>query len=302
MKITKNILLTLLFISTSLFSQSGGNYVYQEEFNSQGTWTKDNNEIRELYVSNGKYYFEHKKKEESREFTTRTFNIDMTKDFEIETSILKISGEQDFGMSFLFDYKDSNNYTEFGITSTGYYRVAESISGKYSNIKSWTISSFVKKGNYGTNKLNIKKKGNRITYYINNSYVYGMDFKKFKGSKMGFRLYRNQKVAIDYFRVKQASSTINTTNTVTKTILFEGYNNNNNSWSEADNENSYLKIANGDYNFEHKRTSGGWNTSIEKYINTSKDFSITAQIKKVSGVNNNGYGIIFGRKMDRMQK
>jgi len=301
MKITKNILLTLLFISTSLFSQSGGNYVYQEEFNSQGTWTKDNNEIRELYVSSGKYYFEHKKKEGSREFTTRTFNIDMTKDFEIETSILKISGEQDFGMSFLFDYKDSNNYTEFGITSTGYYRVAESISGKYSNIKSWTSSSFVKKGNYGTNKLNIKKKGNRITYYINNSYVYGMDFKKFKGSKMGFRLYRNQKVAIDYFRVKQASSTINTTNTANKTILFEGFNNNNNGWSESNSNNVRLAIENGDYILDHKRESGGWSSTISKYINSSRKFRITAQIKKVSGIQNNGYGVTFGKKDNNNQ-
>ena len=44
-------------------------------------------------------------------------------------------------LSFLFDYKDSDDYREFGITSTGYYRVAESKEGSYSTIKSWTESS-----------------------------------------------------------------------------------------------------------------------------------------------------------------
>ncbi|PQJ78465.1 hypothetical protein BTO18_04335 [Polaribacter porphyrae] len=273
--------------------------MYQEEFYNQGTWTKGNDDIRELKVNNGKYYFQHKKNEGSRHITTRSFTIDFNRNFEIETSILKVSGVQDYGMSFLFDYKDSNNYTEFGITSTGYYRVAETNSGTYRNIKSWTSSSSVKKGNYATNKLTIKKIGNRITFYVNNAYMYGMDFKSFKGNKLGFLLYKNQKVAIDYFRVKYTD--VATTNTVTKntnskTILFEGFNNNDNQWSISNTENVRLAIENGNYNINHKRETGGWATTIKKYINTSRDYRITAQIKKSSGIQNNGYGITFGKK------
>lgn len=295
MKFKSAILFLSLFAISSLSLWSQTSYVYQEEFDSQGSWTKDNNDIRELYVSNGKYYFEHKKKEGSREYTTRTFYIDFTKDFEIETSITKISGIQDYGMSFLYDYKDTDNYTEFGITATGYYRVAESKDGNYSNIKSWSESSYIKQGNYGVNKLKIKKKGNRITYYINNSYVYGMDYKKFKGSKMGFRLYRDQKVAVDYFRVKYSGSTTNT-NAASKTILFEGFNNKDNNWSETNTSDVRLAVEGGDYVFNHKRESGGWSSTIEKYINSSRNFRITAQIKKVSGVQNNGFGVTFGKK------
>ncbi len=298
MKLKSAILCLSLFLVGNLSLWAQSSYVYQEEFDSQGSWTKGNNDIRELYVSNGKYYFEHKKTEGSRDFTTRTFFIDFTKDFEIETSILKISGVQDYGISFLYDYKDTDDYTEFGITSSGYYRVAESKNGSYNSIKSWTASSFVKKGNYGTNKLKIKKKGSRITYYINGSYVYGMDFKKFKGSKMGFRLYRNQKVAIDYFRVKYTSGTTTNTNTNTasKTILFEGFNNKNNNWSETNTTDVRLSIENGDYIVDHKRETGGWSTTIKKYINTSRNFRITAQIKKSTGIQNNGYGVTFGKE------
>lgn len=295
---------TLLLLAFSLFSFASGwaqqSYVYQEEFSSQGNWTKDNNDIRELYVSNGKYYFEHKRKEGFREFSTRTFYLNKSKDFEIETSILKISGEQDYGMSFLFDYKDDTNYREFGITSTGYFRVAESKEGSYSTIKSWTNSTYIKKGNYATNKLKVKKKGNRVTFYINGTYVYGMDYRTFLGSKMAFRLYRDQKVAVDYFRVKYTSTTSTTTtktnNSGSKTILFEGYNNNNNNWAEQNDSKVRLAVENGDYIIDHKRDTKGWTSTIKKPINTSRNFRITAQIKKQSGIQNNGYGVTFGRK------
>lgn len=299
MKLRATILLLALFTisSVSLWSQS---YVYQEEFSSPGSWTNANNDIRELYVSNGKYYFEHKKKEGFREITTRTFYINKSKDFEIETSFTKISGEQDYGMSFLFDYKDSDDYREFGITSTGYYRVAESINGSYSTLKSWTVSSAIKKGNYATNTLKIKKKGNRVTFYANGTYLYGMDYKTFLGSKMGFRLWRDQKVGIDYFRVKYSGGTTNTnttnTNTGSKTILFEGFNNNDNSWSQQNDSKVRLAVEGGDYIVDHKRESGGWSSTIYKKIDASRNFRITAQIKKQSGIQNNGYGVTFGKK------
>lgn len=293
----KSTILFIPFLILNSFSLSAQSYIYQEEFASQGNWTKADNDIRDLYVSNGKYYFEHKKTEGSREVTTRSFTIDSSRDFEIETSILKISGVQDYAMSFLYNYEDDDDFSEFGITATGYYRIAKSESGTYSNIKSWTKSSFVKEGNYGTNILKIKKSGKRITFYINGSYVHGMDFVKFSGTKMGFKIYRNQKVAIDYFRVKYLGGTTTTnTNTASKTILFEGFNNKNNNWSEVNSSDNYASITGGDYIIERKISSGGYAPTISKYIDTKRDFRITAQIKKISGANNNGFGIVFGRK------
>ena len=47
---------------------------------------------------------------------------------------------------------------------------------------------------------------------------------------------------------------------------------------------------------EHKRESGGWSSSIQKYINASRNFRITAQIKKADGIQNNGFGVTFGKK------
>lgn len=298
MKLKSTLLLLALFtISTSLWSQS---YVYQEEFKYQGNWTRVDNEDVELYVYNGKYNFDHKIAKGYKEVTTKTFYLNESKDFEIETAFTKISGEQDYGMSFLFDYDNKDNYREFGITATGYYRVAESVDADYSSIKKWTKDTSIKQGNYATNVLKIKKIGNRLTFFINGTYVYGMDYKTFLGSKMGFRLYRNQKVGIDYFRVKYSggttTNTTTNTNTGSKTILFEGYNNNDNGWAEQNNSNVRLALESGDYIIDHKRDTKGWTSAIKKTINTSRNFRITAQIKKQSGIQNNGYGVTFGRK------
>jgi len=282
----------LLLFTVSVLGQS--NLVYFETFNSQGNWTKGDNSVRNLYVSNGRYYFEHKKNEGSREISTRSFVIDFTKDFEIDTSILKVSGEQDYGISFLYDYKDEKNYREFGYTATGYYRIAESKKGVYNNIKSWAKSSSLRTGNNTSNTLRIKKLGKRITFYINGTYVKGLDYKSFMGNKMALKLYRKQKIGISHFRVKYLGST--TTSSESKTILFEGFNGNSNNWSESSTSDVNLAISNGDYIFDHKRASGGWSSTIEKKYDTSKDFRISAQLKKKSGITDNGYGIIFGRK------
>ncbi|MFY7670123.1 hypothetical protein ACOSP6_03450 [Tenacibaculum sp. MEBiC06402] len=304
--ITLSSLLFFTFSLGVLTNIKAQTYVYQEEFYSQSNWTKGNNDDRELYVSDGKYYFHHKQNTGFREFTTRTFNLDFNRDFEILTSIKKISGEQDRGISFLFDYQDKDNYTEFGYTATGYYRVAESTTQKkYTNIKSWTSSSYINKGNYSSNNLRIKKSGGRLSFYINGSYVYGMDFSRFKGKKMAMRLYRNQKVAIDYFRVKYIGSSGgsaggaaggSTASKTSKTILFEGFNNNNNNWHQQDDSSARLSVENGEYVFNHRRQTGGWSSTIVKYINSSRNFRISAQIKKVSGIQNNGFGITFGKK------
>ena len=130
MKSFKKILLFSFLITYCAFGQTSNNYVYQENFDSKGTWPTGNNDNRELNIYNGRYYFEHKRTEKSWRLSTGTFNLDTNKDFDIETSIQKISGIDNSGISFIYDFKDDNNYKEFGYTSNGYFRVAELQSGK----------------------------------------------------------------------------------------------------------------------------------------------------------------------------
>jgi hypothetical protein len=293
MKTFKIFFLLICLSSFSTFSQSY--YVYEENFDGSSNWPEGNTEFTELSVYNNRYYFEHKRTEKSWQVITSEFDLDSSKDFEIETKIKKISGSANSGITFKYDYKDADNYKELGIATNGYFRVAQSVNGTYSNLKAWTKSDKVITGNYSTNILSISKKGNTVSFYVNDFYVYSTTHKAFVGKKMAIALYKNQKISIDYIRAKSSGTKKKVVTKNTKTILFEGFNNNNNNWAIADDADRTFQVKDGDYHIHHKRDHKGWSTSIEKEIDTKRDFKIAAQIKKVSGITNNGYGIMFGR-------
>ncbi|MGJ8743178.1 hypothetical protein [Polaribacter sp.] len=297
MNILRKILFLTFLISYSISSQNS-NYVFQENFdNNNGNWPVGSNENRVLSVYGGKYYFEHKRTKDSWRVTSSDFNLDTSKDFEIETSIQKISGVENSGISFYYDFKDSDNYREFGYSSNGYFRVAENKNKKYTTSKAWTKSDKIKTGNYGINTLKISRKGNYITFYINGSYVYSMTHKDYIGKKIGVAIYKNQKIAIDYLKVKNVSSTnFNNNNLV---ILNEDFNGNSSEeWSEAEDENRKFRLANGKYYLNHKRKEKGYLTHINKYFDSSKDFELETKLFKISGDTNSPYGILWGKKGD----
>lgn len=71
---------------------------------------------------------------------------------------------------------------------------------------------------------------------------------------------------------------------------------NRNKWSEKDSNDVLLKFEGGAYTFEHKRNSGNWMTWMGTTADWKKDFTIHAILEKVSGVDDYGYGIIWGLK------
>lgn len=294
MKILKNILFLFLLVQFTALSQTAyTDYAYEENFNGKNSWPQGSNDRRELKIYNGRYYFEHKKTESNWQVITPTVNLDKLRDFEIETSIQKISGVQNSAISFIFDYKDNKNYREFSFTATGYYRVTEVINNSYKNIKAWTKSDKVKTGNYSVNNLKVIKKGLDITFYINGTNLFNINNKSFIGKQLGIAIFKNQKISIDFIRAKYLSSK-KTSPAKNKTILFEGFTDNTNNWATTNTNDALLEIKNGDYIFEHKRETSGWNSTITKKIDVTKDFRISTEIKKISGINNNGFGLTFG--------
>ena len=67
-----------------------------------------------------------------------------------------------------------------------------------------------------------------------------------------------------------------------------------NDWTETDGENSFSTVLNGYYILEHKRTSMSWLFTKSLYLNPNEDFYIETKMTQLSGITNDGYGIIFG--------
>lgn len=74
----------------------------------------------------------------------------------------------------------------------------------------------------------------------------------------------------------------------------EEFTDNRNHWDLAENRNVSIKIQEGSLHFEHRRRSGGWALSKKIPLNKEKDFVIAASISKVFGINNHGFGIVYG--------
>ena len=68
-------------------------------------------------------------------------------------------------------------------------------------------------------------------------------------------------------------------------------------WNIASNENIETAVKDGLYHISHKR-AGGYYWFFWKSIvaNPDKDFSIESVITQESGVDNNGYGLVWGTK------
>ena len=295
---TKHLFLAF-FLSTFAFTVYAQKTIYNENFSNTNNWPVGNNSTRELKVKNGKYYFEHKRADKNWNVTTREIEINTNNDFEIEMSFQKISGTKSNATGLMYGAKDGDNAYHF-VLSNNQYRISEKKDGKFKAIKAWTVSNSIKTDYYDYNKLKVVKKGSNMYYYINNALVATENFKPFFGKKLAILVYNKQKVAVDYFKVKQNSNTplvVNNTATTKGNVIFnDDFTSNKNNWAESSDDSAILEVKNNRYYFEHKRKSGGWSSTKVVNIDTNKDFEIESQFLKISGISNHGYGFVFGRK------
>jgi Caspase domain/Glucodextranase, domain B len=279
-------------------------YLFYDEFtNNINNWAVASDKDYNLKISSGKYYFEHKRTTGGWSSSIEKY-IDETKDYEIETKILKISGIKNNGFGIMWGRKGSGNTLEFDIASNGLYSVDRSVNSKRNKLIKWTSSAYIKQGNYSYNTLKIRKQEGVIKFYINGNYVNQITNKTFLGNRIGFIIYDNQKIAIDYLKIRYLDKVVVSPNILTTTLsgpMDENFSNNNNAWATGSQDEYNLNLSNGYYNFEHKRSSGGWSTTVANKIDETKNFEITTEIKKISGVDNYGFGLVFGRKDTKNQ-
>lgn len=79
-----------------------------------------------------------------------------------------------------------------------------------------------------------------------------------------------------------------------KTIFHEDFRDNRNDWTIAAKDEYAAFIQNGKYVIFKKTTSGGWLFYKKIYTEYDADFRLEIEAKQTSGVDNNGYGFIFG--------
>jgi hypothetical protein len=121
------------------------------------------------------------------------------RDFELETSIKYLSGDNNSGLYFVFG-KDKYKWSRYNLlfTETGYYQISKSYDNEYTTLQDWQ-QAYVVPGTY--NKLTVRKVSNSLYYYVNEQLVYTMDFPGFYGNGIGFQVPQATEISIDYLRI-----------------------------------------------------------------------------------------------------
>lgn len=77
-------------------------------------------------------------------------------------------------------------------------------------------------------------------------------------------------------------------------IFEEAFTTNANRWFEMEQPEAASRVHDGKLQFEHKRDADSWVLWNEIPFDSSRDFAISVTIRKISGVNDHGYGLIWG--------
>ena len=169
-------------------------------------WGSRNTEGKtDFSFSGGKYFFDHQQTVKGWQ-TIIPIEIDQFKDFEIEVLLNKVSGVQDYGYGLVWGAQNVNNKFAFLISGDGHWKVLKLTDGDKENIVEWTKSSYINKGDYSTNKLTVRKRSSTLYFYVNESFVKEIPYQAFYGGKVGFHIYNQIKIAIDWLSVSYINS------------------------------------------------------------------------------------------------
>lgn len=179
--------------------------IFEDNFddNAKG-WAESSFEEGEFKIKNGQYYFTHKRSRGA--WTTCNFlNLDDSTDFSIEAKIKTIKGVPLWTFGLVWGRDNNGNSYEFMINKDGDYQIQASKNYVIKSItyEKWNPNFAIKKGNGASNTLKIEKKGKLLNFYINKTKVDEIDYPKLYGNQLGFKINRNQKIAVDYLKVTQ---------------------------------------------------------------------------------------------------
>jgi len=176
--------------------------LFKDNFNNNNNdWYIGNDSDRELRITDGGYYFSHKRKKESW-LVWKSVGMSIYDDFLLECDLKKIDGVNNYGYGVVWGLKDAGNHFTFQISGDGHYIYGKCVDGKFISIFDWRKSGYINK-NASSNKLSVKKKGDRIEFYINDHLVDDIKTEELSGTKAGFRIDNKQSIRIEKLTVSK---------------------------------------------------------------------------------------------------
>jgi hypothetical protein len=223
-KVTFLFTLVLLLSSIGVWAQDTRTKVllYDDFYDNSNYWPTSNDGTNISYISDGHLYIQHTPTEGGNNAKINIPGLDLNSDFIIEAKIKHTAGIENnaFGLSF----GDEN--LEFFLAQNGYYMVREFRNGANADLVAWVSTTLVNlNGTYNT--LKVTRESGQWKFFLNGNFMTSLTAKTLGGSEVGFQLYQNQTIAVDYISVKQVvtNSYVNNYN--------NNYNNNQNNYTDT---------------------------------------------------------------------
>jgi aspartyl protease family protein len=198
----KRIYFILLIINLSVLTLGQRKEIFRDDFNSNiNKWSELKESDKERFFRGGQYYIVNN---ETGKMTWNTINvnIDQKENFIIETSIA-LNWQKDGSAYLVFGEDRKNmNFHCMQISKKKDHKeiyIGKKIDGEWIGVwKNAEINDFGQ-----LNTLIIKKKGNKINYYVNAKLIHTKDFEPHFGNGVGVGCGATQNVSFDYLTVKQ---------------------------------------------------------------------------------------------------
>lgn len=125
--------------------------------------------------------------------------IDQKRDFQIEATIKFVEGKMELGYGLQWG-KAVNPARQFDflLTGAGHYSI-DKYDGTFSDYIPFTLSDNVNR--YASNKITIRKVGDKYYFFLNEKNVHSMQFEPFFGNMIGFQVGDLSTIAIDNIEV-----------------------------------------------------------------------------------------------------
>lgn len=199
------------FIGTCILATGASSQQYfREDFTgNQRNWLVQETGDFAFSMNNGWYRLQSKKG--GSWFTTIPVPATLSGDFEIKTTIRKISGTDGYFFGIIMVRSDRNGYHHFaGITGSGHAVLANKGSSPQDLISN-AIYAPVRRGNV-TNTLVVRKSNNRFHLLVNDQLIGSVNAESFFGNYFGFQIWSGNEsltVEMDDLVISGYSSTGN---------------------------------------------------------------------------------------------
>lgn len=178
--------------------------VFEDYFyDNRNDWPEGEDDIKLRRVENGHYVFEVRKSDKSWYAWKKKIALRPDRPFIVEAEIEKRSGVQNFAYGLHFGLRDTKNFLGFRLLGDGRYGFGRREEGTYFRLVDYTHSPAIRTGNGATNRIAVRKYGDRFFLFINDELVDRVPAQAFFGERIGFHVYDRQRIHVNSIRVLQ---------------------------------------------------------------------------------------------------